>query len=216
MAFSFKRKERVAKGVRRLGRRQSEAALECLNDCGQGGGVHGARKNIKKARAILRLAAPQTPREIYRRQARLLRAAADKLSPMRDAYVTEQALKDFGRHFSGRLAAAPMHKLQGLLQEALARQRRQFRREKTRRAFGRILRQTVRHWDAFHLDSKGWKGISAGLKTAYKRARKALRSVKKKSHADPFSRTAQTVEGPLVRPAFVAPGLAGAIGRHDR
>lgn len=186
MAFCFKRKERVAKAVRRLGRRQSEAALECLRECEEGKGVHGARKNIKKARAILRMVQPQSSKKIHRRQSRLLREAAAQLSSMRDAYVAAQALKDLRRHFNGRIASGALRRLDNSLQKALQFQTRQFQRDHTARKVERLLRQTARRWDDFRFDARGWKAIGAGIETAYKRGRKAYFRAQKDQTAENF------------------------------
>ena len=55
MAYRFKKKESVAKAVKRLGRERIEHALECLKDANRAEAVHGVRKDIKKTRAVLRL-----------------------------------------------------------------------------------------------------------------------------------------------------------------
>ena len=61
MAISFKRKQSVARSIRRLGREQFEHALECLEACGRAEAINCARKDIKKARAVLRLVCTEIP-----------------------------------------------------------------------------------------------------------------------------------------------------------
>src|ERR1051325_4660208 len=99
MAFRFKRKESVTKAARRLGRGRAEGALQCLEDCSQAEAIHCVRKEIKKARAVLRLVRANITKKACRRLTALLREAANHLAATRDAYVTTKALKDLTGHF---------------------------------------------------------------------------------------------------------------------
>src|SRR4051794_14840196 len=80
MAFCFKRRESISKAIRRLGRERVEHALECLKECDQGEAIHGARKDIKKMRALLRLVAPEIGRKELRRIGKPLGDAAKLLA----------------------------------------------------------------------------------------------------------------------------------------
>src|SRR5678815_4162993 len=104
MAFCFKRRESVEKAIRRLGCERIERALECLKDCSRAEAIHCARKDIKRVRAILRLARANIARKEFRRLTKLLREAASHLAAPRDAYVKARTLKDLASHFKGQLA----------------------------------------------------------------------------------------------------------------
>src|SRR3954463_4871672 len=97
--------ERLERAVRRLREEHTDDPVEA---------VHGARKDLKKARALLRLARPGMSRDAYRRENRTLRDIGRAMSGGRDADVmveTSDALADrFGqsREFAAlhrRLAA---------------------------------------------------------------------------------------------------------------
>jgi CHAD domain len=96
MAFCFKRKESVAKAVRRLGCERIENARECLKDYRHAEAINCARKDIKKMRAVLRMVRTSIARKEFRRCTKLLREAASHLAATRDAYVKANALKSSG------------------------------------------------------------------------------------------------------------------------
>jgi CHAD domain len=88
MGFCFKRKEGVRKGVKRLAKSRISAALGSLKDHRDAEAVHGVRKDIKKIRAVLRLARERLSQKKYRRQNKLLRKAAGELA--RSAMLTSK------------------------------------------------------------------------------------------------------------------------------
>jgi CHAD domain len=109
--FCFKRKEAVPQGVRRLAAERIEAALDSLKDYRSAESVRGVRKDIKRVRAVLRLARERIPKKAYRRQTEWLREAADRLAPTRDAYVKGAALRNLREHFHDQLGHAAFRQL---------------------------------------------------------------------------------------------------------
>src|SRR5262245_42922533 len=107
MAFCFKRKESVTKGIARLACERIENALDCVKDFEKPDAIHGARKEIKKAKAVLRLARASISKKEYRRAAKRLRKASRFLAPMRDAEVKATTLRQVTRRFKGQLAPGP-------------------------------------------------------------------------------------------------------------
>src|ERR671925_124578 len=91
MAFHFKKKESIAKASRRLGRERIEHALECLEKSDHAEAVHCARKDIKKARAVVRLVRASLKKPPYRRMIDPLREAAQELAGPREGYVRPRA-----------------------------------------------------------------------------------------------------------------------------
>src|ERR1051326_2568284 len=108
MAFCFKRRESVAKGIRRLGCERIESALDCLKDCTRAEAIHCARKDIKKTRAVLRMVRVNMAKKDFRRLSRLLREAACQLAAPRDAYVKAKTLKGLAGHFKGQLTSGAL------------------------------------------------------------------------------------------------------------
>ena len=91
VAYQLKSNEPVAKGLRRVVRKELRSAMKHLDDPHPSTeSVHEARKSIKKVRAVLNLVG----RTIDARGARkLLRRASRSLSPLRDAEVAVAGAK---------------------------------------------------------------------------------------------------------------------------
>src|ERR1044071_1679903 len=70
------------------------------------GAVHGARKDLKKARALLRLARSGMPAKAYRRENRRLRDLGRELSGGRDADVMVETADAVAGALPGRQASA--------------------------------------------------------------------------------------------------------------
>jgi CHAD domain-containing protein len=81
--------------------------------------VHEARKDLKKARSLLRLARPGLSRGVYRRENTALRDIGRSLSGARDADVLVQTVAELGEHYPGQLAETQFQALgAGLAAEA--------------------------------------------------------------------------------------------------
>jgi CHAD domain-containing protein len=65
--------------------------------------VHEIRKDIKKARSLLRLARPGLPAKAYRRENRRLRDTARAISGTRDADVLAETVDKLAERYAGRL-----------------------------------------------------------------------------------------------------------------
>jgi CHAD domain-containing protein len=186
MAFCFKRKESIAKGVRRLACGRIKRSLECLNDCQRTEAIHCARKEIKKARAVLRLVQTRIAKKRYRSQIRKLRKAANHLAPARDAYVNSTTLKDLMTHFKGQLGPHALRHAQATLQYASVKKSRRFGKKKTAQSVQRILQRAQKKFDGLAVDGKGWKAISPGIKRAYTAGLRAYGAVRKDPSPENF------------------------------
>jgi CHAD domain-containing protein len=87
MAYRFKLNERIGKALQRTGREQIDAALGHLEASRSATAVHGARKCIKRLRALLRLARPGLAKSAYTELNTILRDAGRTLSTTRDRDV---------------------------------------------------------------------------------------------------------------------------------
>jgi CHAD domain-containing protein len=65
--------------------------------------VHEVRKDLKKARSMLRLVRPAIPGKVYRRENRRLRDAARDISGARDADVMVETVDKLAERYVGRL-----------------------------------------------------------------------------------------------------------------
>src|SRR5688500_3799192 len=115
MAFCFEKDESVEKAVSRLVCERVDDARKCLRNCTRAEAVHCARKNIKKIRAVLRLARASIPKQDFQRTARLLRAAAAEMAGPRDAFVKAQAVSGLTNHFKAKLAPGAFRQVRARL-----------------------------------------------------------------------------------------------------
>ncbi len=190
-AYRLEREEQVADGVRRIATGRAESALERLRgvapgDEGFGDAVHGARKDLKKLRAILRLVRHRLGEKEYEKQNRCYRDAARALSESRDAKVKLETLEALAKRFPdlppGTLAA---------WREALERDcDRTLEGTDEMTVFEAIElieagRDGIRDWD---LGSGSWKLIDPGLGWTYKRGRRAMRRAESEPSEESFHR----------------------------
>lgn len=113
MAFRFKLREPLVKGVRRIAAEQlANAAARLQGDSDPESGVHEARKSLKRTRALLRLVRPGLGETQYRKSNDRLRDIARMLSAARDRDVVRAHLarlktaKPLIAKAAGRLSAA--------------------------------------------------------------------------------------------------------------
>ena len=109
--YRLSRDEELAAGLTRIAAGRAEVALERLRESGAGENgsaeaVHGARKDMKKLRTVLRLLRDALGRKRYRRANARFRDAARALSSARDAEVKLATLEALGEHQDGLPAEA--------------------------------------------------------------------------------------------------------------
>jgi CHAD domain-containing protein len=186
MAFCFKRKESVGKAVARLGCERIENGLECLKDCSQAEAIHCVRKDIKKARAVLRLAREHLRRKDFRHVGKLLRDAASELAGPRDAYVKAQTLRRLAQEYKGQLSAGAFRHIRVVLRKASDDEVKRFVREGKKKSVERILRRAAREFGKVKVRSKGWDVIGARLKASYSGGRRAYVGTVKRGSSENF------------------------------
>ena len=181
MPFHFKKAESPAKGVRRVCRERIGAALGRLRQPGNPAAVHGVRKEIKKLRAIFRLVRAEIGRGTYRKGAKALREAANRLAVPRDARVTLKAFEKLtgrtARRFAGIAAA---------LGKNARREARRFQQENSVARAKRLLRKTDRRVGGLRIKTSGWAAIERGLQESYRRGRAARALVGRKPLPENF------------------------------
>jgi len=155
--------------------RQIGAAIEELQ--GKEPDVHGARKQLKRARATLRLIREAVGDELYRRENLAARDAARPLSQARDAEVLSDALdgllERFGPAASG-LQVAP-------LRQRLQNSRRGAAHPLPGKQLGEIkraLKRCLTRVQACRPERSSWSSLETGLRATYRRARRALRKAR--------------------------------------
>jgi CHAD domain-containing protein len=169
------------RGVQRIARSRIESALQCLSPKKKttDRSIHSARKELKKARATLRLLRGALGDVSYKRENAALRDAARPLGKVRDGRVLLDALSSLVKYYGAPASALPLTGFQ----RALNRQRRQSRNEVLGtpgplRVTRKALREARARSGRWHVGRGGWSVLGAGLQRTYGKARAAFRQAR--------------------------------------
>ena len=137
--------------------------------------VHGARKDLKKARAALRLVREELGEKVFKRENRALRDAARLLSASRDATVKLETLQALIDGDAGDVPPGPA----ALWHDALVADRDatvEAEADQSDAAVEAIelVIERSHHWKLHH---SGWKLLAPGLDTAYSEGRDAFEAL---------------------------------------
>jgi CHAD domain-containing protein len=167
-AFRLSMREPLPDEIRRVARGRIDHALEALADASEEG-VHEARKDMKKLRALLRLVAEKK----LRRESDCFRDAARELAGARDADVMLATLADLENRYEAdagpvrqRLEAHRVQTTGGGRQAAAD----------TAIAMLTEARGRVADWP---LERDGFEALEDGLRRTYRRGRRDWRSAAK-------------------------------------
>jgi CHAD domain-containing protein len=136
--------------------------------------VHGARKQLKRARATLRLLRASIGDNTYRRENEAVRDVAQPLSPVRDSEILIEAFDGLMERAKDAASSLPVERLR----RGLKRHRAQVathsagKSQLTRaRESLRSISQRSQHWPQ---GDQRWRALKVGLRRAYRSGRKAL------------------------------------------
>lgn len=155
---------------------QIEAAIDELGDPDSGAeqtNIHGARKQLKRARATLRLLRDALGDDVYRRENTSVRDAARPLSPIRDSEVLLDALDGVVKRFEGAAGNLPLDKLRSSLKHYRAELREASIGDSHLAQMREFLRGIERRARRWQIIEQGWPVIESGLKRTYREGRKA-------------------------------------------
>jgi CHAD domain-containing protein len=147
--------------------------------------IHGARKQLKRARATLRLLRPAIGDELYRRENVAARDAARPLSRARDEEVMNEALDGLLERF--RAAASDLQVAP--LRQSLHKGHRQSDHELPAKQLNEIkaaLKLSMTRSRAWQLGADGWDCLEPALRATYRRGRRALREARTERATDPL------------------------------
>src|SRR3954451_4683096 len=166
-SYRFLEGEPVPEALRRIARGRIGHALDELggkSDSSAEEAVHEARKDMKKLRALLRLARDELGDDVYRRENTCFRDAARELSGVRDADVMLGTLKGLDGSFPE-------------LRSALEEHRRSASQADATGAAIATLEAARERVDEWPLEHDGFEALEGGLRRIYRRGRRALREV---------------------------------------
>lgn len=176
MDSKLKRGESGTHGARRITRQRIKSALRSLGpNQTDDSSVHAARKDLKKARATLRLLRDALGKTTYKTENTALRDAARPLSEARDGRVLLDALSSLVKYYGAPAAQLPL----GGFKRALTRRRAQARKKVLGkngplRHARNTLREVLSRSDGWHVGRHGWSVLGAGLKRTYTKGRNAF------------------------------------------
>jgi CHAD domain-containing protein len=177
MSYRLRQKS-LSRAVHRVAREELEGTLKevlTVTDQTRSTVVHEARKHLKKVRALIRLLRPATGEAFYKRENAAMRKAAQRMSPIRDSHVRVQTIKKLTRR---RAPAALVH-----IRDAMAARLRQVLEQSEKDDWTKQVASEIEgalcrldDWPLKHLTTKSMR---SGLKTACKKARRALAIVRR-------------------------------------
>lgn len=170
---AFKGKKPATKEARKILLSQIRKALQPVEG-GSGASdahIHRARKQIKKARATLRLLRKALPDSQYRAENECLRNASEPLSQARDACVL---LQTFDHLQDGQAHTRDGSALRRQLFEERSRARANIAGPYGLPRARRLLRKAQTTASDWQVNGRGWSVVGPGLKNAYARGRDAL------------------------------------------
>ena len=172
-AFRLRNGEAVPNGIARIARGRIDHALDELEgrtDSSPEEGVHEARKDMKKLRAVLRLVRGELGDDVYRRENALFRDAARELSGVRDADVMLATLTKLEHELPAEAT--------GDLRQAVEAHRIRTSagaRSQASRQVVEMLTSTRRRIGGWPLDDDGFDVVAGGLERTYRRGRRDFR-----------------------------------------
>lgn len=179
-AYRLKRKESPAEGVRRIALGRAQRARERLREASGGAeqaeAIHGARKDLKKIRAVLRISRDGLGDKAYRAENRRYRDAGRLLSESRDAEVKLQTLAELRERFGEDFPASQARAWAAALEADRDRVQMGGEGERVAQAMEAISVGEARIPD-WSLAPDSWKLLEPGLDRCYRRGREALETV---------------------------------------
>jgi hypothetical protein len=216
MAFEIRPSESAQRGLRRLARKALGSARERVlsGKPPSPDAIFGARKNVKKARAILRLIDAGGGRGLGR-VARRLRDVNRTLSCVRDATAMIETLATLRTHhpdlFSEHGYARIRRRLEADKRAAVTEAGRDAAWKRTASDL-RALRKSARDW---RTRRGGFRALAPGIRAIRKRAGKALAAAKDRNAAPDFHAWRKEIKA-LWYALRVVGGGSAAVARDIR
>ena len=189
--------------------RQLDCAIEELR--GAKPNVHGARKQLKRARATLRLLRKAIDEDQYRRENTAARDAARPLSKARDNEVMSEALEGLLERYGPAAAGLQVGPLRQSLQNGLSTSARRLPAKQLNQ-IRTALRQSSKRVQAWKPALGEWDCIANGVKKTYGRARRALRNARTERATDDLHEWRKQTKYLWHQLQALTPLAAGTVG----
>jgi CHAD domain-containing protein len=172
-AYRLKSKESLPEGLSRAARGRIDHAIDELRgktDSTPEEAVHAARKDLKKLRALVRLARGELGESTFARENRAFRDAGRELAAARDSDVMLDTLKALD------LPAGPGWDLRKAIQAHHARNGGGSRHAAAAGVVS-MLRESRRRVDEWPLEDDSFRALRDGLESTYRRGRRDFKAV---------------------------------------
>ncbi len=173
--------EPLSKAVGRIARGRIDHALDELRgrtDSTPEEAVHGARKDMKKLRALLRLVRGELGEQRYARENACFRDAARELAGARDADVMLETLDSLD------LAAGLRWELRKVIQASHERDGAGNDREAASRDAVAILKEGRQRVGDWPLEDDSFEALAGGLRRTYRRGRRDFKAARAESSVE--------------------------------
>jgi CHAD domain-containing protein len=177
-SYELERDEEAAAGLTRVAAGRAEKALERLRGIDEGeadtaDAIHGARKDMKKLRTVLRLVRGRLGKGAFAEQNRRLRDASRSLSATRDAEVKLETLDGLSER-AGGLPEEAVASWRLILESDREAATNAARDDPALEAAVAQIEAGLEAIEFWPLQGDSWELIGGGLRRAYRRGRKAM------------------------------------------
>lgn len=193
MSFELAHEESLAENAARLARTRLDRILGALASLDEAPpsaeAVHESRRDLKKLRALLRLARTSLGGETYRLENAAYRDAARLLSAVRDAGVLLHTFDKLRGELAGHAPQAALDAMQrGLTDARRAAEHTLDPRERLPEVVASLAtaRARIDHWPQPGKIDESWHTPGRGLAATYRRGRKAMHRAAEAGAEDDF------------------------------
>lgn len=179
-SYALDRDEPLGDGLKRVATGRVEEAIARLRgirsgEVDQADAVHGARKDMKKLRTVLRLLRDELPRDLYQEEMQCYREAARALSAARDAEVKLATLDDL----AGRTEGLPGGAVEAWRQILARDLEAAVNMSGDEREVVGQLEAGLARIEGWRLEGDSWTTIGGALERSYRRGCRAMRVAEK-------------------------------------
>jgi CHAD domain-containing protein len=185
-AYRIRRDEKAADAVRRIVAGRLDDALEQLGERLEdhvADAIHEARKDLKKARSILRMVRHRLDDDVYLRETTRLREAGRALAVSRDAEAKVGTVEALEERFGDELPTgieALRRELEAERDELVAAQADPSSELRiAARGASDAIAATRKSIDSWSFSKAGWKLVGPGIERSYRRGRNRFRDVRR-------------------------------------
>jgi len=183
------RDEELVAGLTRVAGGRAEAAIGRLrsaaaSEADTAKAIHGARKDLKKLRAVLRLLRDELGKDTYRRENARFRDAGRALSQARDAEVKLQTLNALAERAEG-LPAEAVEGWRKILVKDRDAAANLARGPALAEATG-LIEEGLRSIRGWELEGDSWGAVDGALTRTHRRGRRAMKAAAKAGTEDDF------------------------------